>query len=143
VIAAPPAVAWESLLGTVSSSFGGGFGRRFARLLGCAEPVATGDPATPGSTVVGFRVAEADPPRRLILEGRHRFSRYSLAFELEPREGETRLAATTRATFPGLHGRAYRTLVIGSRAHVLVTRRLLDGIRRRAERTRPDSRTGA
>ena len=38
------------------------------------------------------------------------------------------------AVFPGLKGRAYRTLVIGTRMHVLVTNRVLDSVRRRAER---------
>ena len=38
------------------------------------------------------------------------------------------------ADFPGPHGRAYRLLVLGSRAHVLAVRRLLARVKRRAER---------
>jgi hypothetical protein len=81
----------------------------------------------------GFAVAEAVAPSRVALEGRHRFSRYALAFELDDAgEGTTRVRARTYAAFPGPHGRAYRALVIGTRLHVVATRRLLATIRRRA-----------
>jgi hypothetical protein len=40
------------------------------------------------------------------------------------------LTATTRAAFPGARGRAYRALVIGTRAHVLATRHMLHAVRR-------------
>jgi hypothetical protein len=95
--------------------------------------VAVGDPGVAGSTIVGFRVVRAEKPRKLSLEGEHRFSRYALDFEIGPRGSGSVLSATTNAEFPGLHGRVYRTLVIGSRAHVLVTRRLLGQAKRRAE----------
>jgi hypothetical protein len=84
--------------------------------------------------VAGFRVTEAAAPRSLVLEGSHRFSRYRLAFGVEETLGGSRVSATTQAEFPGLHGRAYRALVIGTRAHVLVTRRILRAIRSGAER---------
>jgi hypothetical protein len=38
------------------------------------------------------------------------------------------------ADFPHLKGSVYRTLVIRTRGHVLITRRLLDATKRRAER---------
>jgi hypothetical protein len=38
--------------------------------------------------------------------------------------------ATTRASFPGARGQAYRALVIGTRAHVLATRHMLHAVRR-------------
>jgi hypothetical protein len=48
----------------------------------------------------------------------------------------TRLVAETRAEFPGVKGRAYRALVIDTRAHVLVVRRLLGTVAGRVERAR-------
>jgi hypothetical protein len=79
----------------------------------------------------GFAVAATLPGERLELAGRHRFARYVLAFELrDGPPGITRLAAQSFAEFPGLHGRAYRALVIGTRLHVVATRRLLREIRR-------------
>ena len=82
------------------------------------------------------------PPRdrraaeRLALAGRHRFSTYLLRFRLEEAgPGSTRLVAETRAAFPGLKGSVYRAVVIGTRMHVVVTRRLLTATKRRAERS--------
>jgi hypothetical protein len=138
VAAAAPEAVWTALLRTASSSFGGRAAEGFARVVGCRDPTAEGDPGLPGSTVVGFRVTRAERPRALTLEGEHRFSRYALDFEIEPEGSGARVSATTRAEFPGLHGRAYRALVIGSRGHVVVVRRLLQGIKTRAER--PGSR---
>ena len=52
-------------------------------------------------------------PAVLALMGEHRFSRYALIFcAAETASGPVRLSAETRAEFPGLKGRAYRTLVI-------------------------------
>jgi hypothetical protein len=74
-------------------------------------------------------------PAVLALEGEHRFSRYGLVFRLEPtKDDQTLLRAETRAQFPGITGRAYRTLVIDTRGHVLVVNRILNAVRRRAER---------
>lgn len=81
----------------------------------------------------GFEIAEADPPRLVSLAGRHRFSRYVLDFRLEPTATGSVVTAVTYADFPGRRGTMYRTLVIGSRGHVLAVRRMLAGIRRRAE----------
>jgi Protein of unknown function (DUF2867) len=126
---------WEAVLRTANASLASGRAEAGARLLGCAEAEASGPrPLAVGSTIPGFRVEVADPPRELALAGSHRFSRYALTFRIEPGEGTTRLRAETRAEFPGLHGRAYRALVIGSRLHVVATRRLLEAARRRAER---------
>lgn len=81
----------------------------------------------------GFEIAERVPPDRLTLVGRHRFARYQLAFDLtEEANDATHLRATTHAEFPGLRGRAYRALVIGTRAHVVATTSILRSIRRRA-----------
>ncbi len=88
-----------------------------------------------GDTVPGFAAAEVKPPRLLTLRGRHRFSEYELRFELEqPPTGGTRLRAKTSAAFPGLRGRVYRALVIGSGGHRIAVRRLLASVAHRAER---------
>lgn len=126
---------WSALLRVVEGTFGGGGTARFARLLGCADTAAGGPrPLAPGSTVPGFQVEAAEAPRELALGGSHRFSNYALIFRLKEGDGGTILSAETRAGFPGLQGRAYRALVIGTHVHVLVTRRLLDAAKRRAER---------
>jgi hypothetical protein len=90
----------------------------FARLLGTV---------TPG----GFEVAERTRARRLTLVGRHRFSRYQLIFELtDAPDDATTVHAKTYAAFPGLPGRVYRALVIGTGVHRLATNRLLRTIGR-------------
>ncbi len=81
----------------------------------------------------GFEIAGEDPPRWLLLAGRHRFSRYELEFRVEPAAGGAIVTAVTYADFPGTQGAVYRTVVIGSRGHVLGVRRMLAGIRRRAD----------
>jgi hypothetical protein len=138
VIDADLGPTWDALLRVVEGSVSGGAASRFARALGCAETVAGGPrPLAAGSTVPGFRVESASQGRRLALAGSHRFSDYSLVFRLEGRgPGETVLRAETRAAFPGLRGEAYKTMVIRSGGHLLVTRRLLGATKRRAERRR-------
>lgn len=93
-----------------------------ARLLSCDPLEGTADFAgRPGEAVPGFRVTEAEPGRRLVLRGRHRFALYSLTFVIEGGQ----LKAITHADFPGLLGRLYRAAVIGSGAHAVVTRLML------------------
>jgi len=134
-IAASADVTWEALLWMVES-MGSGQAPRFARLLGCADVAAAGPrPLAQGSAVTGFHVDRIAPLHELALVGNHRFSVYALIFRLDRVDaGETRLRAETRAEFPGLKGSAYRALVIGTRGHVLATRRLLGAVKRRAER---------
>jgi hypothetical protein len=135
VVRAPPERTWSALQHVVSRAFSRPPASLAARVLGC-RPAHVGGPRVlaPGSTVPGFRVAQSEPPGLLALEGEHRFSRYSLTFRLdELPDGTSRLCAETHAAFPGTAGRAYRAAVIGSRAHVLVVRRLLARIARRAE----------
>lgn len=135
-IAASTEATWEALLRVVEGSFGSASTGRVARLLGCADIGASGPrPLDTGSALPGFHVESADRQERLALAGSHRYSDYALIFHLEEvGEDRTRLRAETRALFPGLSGRVYRTLVIGTRGHVLVTRRLLGAVERRAER---------
>jgi hypothetical protein len=125
------------LLRIVEGSFGSSRTGRIAGLLGCADVESSGPrPLATGSTLPGFHVELAEPGRELALSGRHRFSNYALIFHLDRMDGNrTRLRAETRADFPHLKGSVYRALVIGTRGHILVTRRLLDATKRRAERT--------
>jgi hypothetical protein len=127
---------WGALLRAVEGSVTASRAPRLARALGCADTEASGPrPLQQGSAFPGFHVAAAAPPAELALAGSHRFSDYALIFRLEELEGEgTRLRAETRAEFPGIKGSAYRALVIGTRMHVLATRRVLAAVRRRAER---------
>jgi hypothetical protein len=135
---APADVAWEALLRTVEGSFSSTPTVLGARLLGCEDVREAGPrPLSAGSAIPGFHVGAADPGRELGLLGRHRFSRYALVFRLDAGPESTRLRAETRAEFPGLRGRAYRAMVIGSGMHVVVTRRLLEAVRRQAERGAP------
>jgi hypothetical protein len=132
-VEAPPAATWEAL--TASSAGAGHLPTAVAQALGCEQTRVAGSPGAVGSTVPGFRVVRAQPPRELALEGRHRFSRYRLTFRVdELAHSRSRLRAETRALFPGLRGSLYRTAVIGTRGHVLATTRILRAIRRRAER---------
>jgi len=134
LVMAPRERVWEALLETVPGAFSG-IGRRVAKVLGCSETERSGDPGRIGSTIPGFMVARVIEPAALALEGQHRFSCYGLIFSLEPKEdAETLLRAETRAEFPGLKGRAYRALVIGTQGHVIVVDRLLRAVKRRAER---------
>jgi len=126
---------WAACQRVVDGSFGS-VGRT-ARLLGCEDTTASGPrPLATGSTLPGFHVESADPKRMLALAGGHRFSDYALIFRLEGTgDGATTVRAETRARFPGVKGGIYKTLVIRTRGHVLVTRRLLKAMKRRAERT--------
>ena len=123
---APVDAVWIALLKVLRREMGGS--APIARVLGCDPAQGTPEFAgRPGETVPGFRVVEAEPGRRLVLRGRHRFSNYALTFILD---GDC-LRAQTHAAFPGVLGRLYRTAVIGSGAHRLVTRRLLRQVARR------------
>ncbi len=127
---------WSALLRVVEGTVGAGAAPRFARILGCADTAASGPrPLAAGSALPGFHVAAAEPPAELALAGSHRFSNYALIFRLDELDGErTRVRAETRAEFPDLKGSIYRGLVIGTRMHVLATRRILAGVKRNAER---------
>lgn len=135
VVEASPERAWAALVRVLPRAFGGAGAERFARIVGCDIVEPEGRFPESGSAIVGFRVARADPPRELALDGRHRFSDYALTFRLDPLDGgrATRVRAETRAAFPGMAGRAYRAAVIGTRGHVVLLRRMLRGVARRAE----------
>jgi hypothetical protein len=126
---------WASLIETVGSPGRSRLGPPAARALGCATTERDGTPGQIGSTIPGFIVTRAIAPAVLALMGEHRFSRYALIFyAAETSAGPVRLSAETRAEFPGVRGRAYRTLVIGTRGHAVVTKAILRNVRRQAER---------
>jgi hypothetical protein len=135
VIVADREAVWEALLHVVEASVSGAAAPRYARLVGCIDTEASGPrPLAPGSAFPGFHVATAESPAELALAGSHRFSDYALIFRLDELDAtRTRVRAETRSEFPGLKGGAYRALVIGTRMHVLATRRILGALKRRAE----------
>lgn len=124
---------WEALVATLPRTLGTWWAHRVARVLGCTDPEAHGEPSVIGSTLPGFVVSRSVRPSTLALVGEHRFSRYALVFRIdELGSARSRVRAETRAEFPGLRGRVYRGLVIGTRGHVLAVRRMLRAVRRRA-----------
>jgi hypothetical protein len=134
LVLAPVETVWEALTAVTESSFARARTARFARALGCAHTEVSGPIDRIGSTVPGFFVARVIEPAALALEGEHRFARYGLIWSIEPtKDQNTLLRAETRAEFPGIKGRAYRTLVIGTGIHVLLVNRLLRAVKRRAE----------
>jgi hypothetical protein len=124
-IDAPANAVWTALLEVLRREFGRS--AWIARLLGCDPARGSAEfTGRPGESVPGFRVAEAEPGRRLALRGRHRFADYALTFVFDG----SRLRAQTHAAFPGLRGRLYRAAVIGSGGHRIVTRQLLRQVAR-------------
>ena len=120
LISAPRDRAWAALEWYVDEVLATGRATLLTRLLG----------TSPAS---GFGVAARVPRERFELTGRHHFSRYRLVFSLfDASDGATTVRATTYAAFAGPHGAAYRLMVIGSRAHVLATRRMLASVAARA-----------
>ena len=120
-VAATPELTWDAVLALTRGRLARAAPSAFIALWGLR----------PDS---GFEVVEETPPRRLALRGRHRFSRYELAFDVEPRPDGAALTARTSAVFPGIAGRAYRALVIGSGGHRILVNRMLAQIARRAGR---------
>ncbi|WP_199254067.1 hypothetical protein [Mycolicibacterium mengxianglii] len=91
------------------------------------------NPADPTTVPFGFVLDDAAPPHEFALRGRHRFAAYRLTFVLsdvshDAAHPRTRVVAETRATFPGVKGRFYRAMVIGSGGHRMVVRRMLKHI---------------
>src|SRR3954471_5558010 len=111
-IDAPAGAVWAALLNVLRRQMSGS--ATFMRLLGCNPGRGTATfTGAPGDAVPGFRVVAAEPGKRLVLRGRHRFSRYELTFVIE---GD-HLRAETHAAFPRLRGQLYRAAVIGSGGH--------------------------
>jgi hypothetical protein len=136
-IDAPPEQVWEALLTTLRRQFRGGLPRPLTAAWGLQETARRGDwkgGVAVGDAITGFAVAAVQPFRLLALRGRHRFSRYELRFEPEPStSGTVLLTAVTSAVFPGVHGRIYRLLVIGTGGHRVAVRRMLGGVAANAD----------
>jgi hypothetical protein len=128
---ASPEAVWRALAGQVPGARGHG-GRLLAHVLAAEPRRVTGGLFDLGATLPGFAVTESVPGRLVRLTGRHRFSRYALVFTLTPEPGGTRVSARTYAAFPGLPGRLYRLLVIGSGGHRVLVNRMLRAVRRTA-----------
>ncbi|MGH3966720.1 MAG: hypothetical protein ACRDTV_00990 [Mycobacterium sp.] len=87
------------------------------------------DPGDPSTVPTGFVLDEAQPPERFTLKGRHPFAVYRWVFELDTEAPQrTRIGAATWADFPGLHGKIYRALVIGTGGHRVAVRWTLNRI---------------
>lgn len=138
-IAADPEQVWPALLAVAGGSFSGPTVERFARLVGCRHTHASGPrPLAEGSQLPGFVVDELTPQHHLALAGAHHFSTYRLVFGVRAEgPGRSVVSAATFAEFPGVKGRLYRTAVIGTRGHVVVVRRMLAAVERRAVRGEP------
>ncbi|OKH73952.1 hypothetical protein EB74_14630 [Mycobacterium sp. SWH-M5] len=81
-----------------------------------------GDPTDPRAPI-GFTIGDFEPGKRLGLRGRHMFAAYEWVFILDAiGPYRTRVRSQTWATFPGLRGRVYRALVIGTGGHRVVVR---------------------
>ena len=120
-VSASPERTWEAVLSFSRRRLGRPAPKAFVALWGL-EPKS------------GFATAEQIAPRHLTLRGHHRFSDYQLTFDVDSGPDGVTLRATTSAIFPGLAGRAYRALVIGSRGHRLAVKQMLASIARSAER---------
>jgi len=87
------------------------------------------DPNNPATVPLGFALDEATPPERFVLKGRHPFAIYRWVFELDDNGRQSTLVRSqTWAAFPGLHGKGYRALVIGTGLHRVAVRRMLKRI---------------
>jgi hypothetical protein len=134
-VSAPPARVWPALVSVLRTDFGSVPAPAAKALLGIEPAKMSGrwrEQVSVGDSLPGFEATEVSPATRLALEGRHRFSRYALIFELREQDDGLLLSAQTWAEFPGLKGCLYRTVVIGSRGHRILVRRLLARVARRA-----------
>ena len=87
------------------------------------------DPNDPTTVPIGFVLDDATPPERFALKG----TTPVLGLQAGVRAGRRGAAAhptgaATWAEFPGVAGKVYRALVIGSRAHRVAVRRMLKRI---------------
>jgi hypothetical protein len=82
------------------------------------------NPHDPPTVPIGFALEEARRPERLALYGRHPFASYRWVFDLDPLDDSerTRVRSATWAHFPGVHGKIYRALVIGTGGHRVAVR---------------------
>ncbi|HVA06468.1 MAG TPA: hypothetical protein VNG12_07005 [Acidimicrobiales bacterium] len=82
-------------------------------------------------------MTQSDAPTLWGLEGSHFFARYALTFRVTPlNDQRCQVSAESSGSFPGIHGAAYRALVIGTGGHVVSVRGMLRQIKADAERPR-------
>lgn len=133
---APAEACWAALFPTLEQSFNSRFARKYALKVGAQETTATGDLHHPGGTLPGFTVTRAIAPVMLALAGEHLHAKYAIVFKVDLLPGQrSRIRLETRAQFQGTKGRLYKVGVIGSGGHVVLVRRLLRSIKRRAEKS--------
>ena len=118
-VAAAPDAVFDAVKRRFDNLLSGRLGMAVSRLWGCEPPSA-------------FEVVEDQCPSLVVIAGKHRFSRYGIVFRITATAKGSRLSAESRAEFPGLHGRAYRAAVVGTRGHVVATQALLRSIARKA-----------
>lgn len=136
---APAEVAWAAIFPTLEKSLDGKFAHRYTERVGASETEMHGDLHHPGGTLPGFTVTRAITPVMLVLAGEHHFSKYALVFRIDLLPGQrSRVRIESRAQFFGAKGRFYRAGVVGTRGHVIVVRRMLRAIKRRAELSADD-----
>ena len=130
----PAPVAWTAVVAVFGRLTTRPAWRLFAKAVRCKPDHAVGTAVTAGDAVPGFLVARCEAPTEWALEGEHLFSRYALTFRIAPVDsGHCRVAAHSSAEFPGLHGKIYRAMVIGSGGHAIGVRRILRSIKTEAE----------
>ena len=131
-ISASPDAVYAAVWKVLRRSFTGRMAAIYGRLMKCQPPraVLTAQPEVGISAFRGFAVTNAAAPTLLHIAGSHRCAQYCIEIALTRVETGTVLAVTTRAAFPGVHGRVYRAFVIGSRGHVLAMRGLLRAVAR-------------
>src|SRR3982750_3644416 len=98
---ASPAATWDAVGAVARGSFASRRTERFARALGCEPATRRGDTLIAGAPLPGFATVRAEPSAVLVLEGRHRFSRYRLTFTLASLDdgARCRVTAITHAAF--------------------------------------------
>jgi hypothetical protein len=130
----PASVAWTAAVAAFGRLTTRPALRIFAKAIQCRPDHAIGAAVTVGEALPGFLVTRCEVPREWSLEGEHLFSRYAVTFRIASVDSEhCRVAAQSSAEFPGLHGKIYRTIVIGSGGHAIGVRRILRSIKTEAE----------
>ena len=126
-VTAPPDVVWDTLVRFLGRWRGPAY-RLGARLLGADPARSSRGDLEIGSTIPGFAVARVRAGELLVLQGTHRFSTYTLVFRLSGADGGTTISAVSAARFPGVRGRLYRAVVVGSGLHRVAVRAMLGRI---------------
>lgn len=133
-VEAPAEAAYAALFPAIEAAFGNKLAQGYCERVDALETETRGDLRHPGGTLPGFTVTRAIAPVMLAMAGEHRFARYAIVFRIDLLPGQRScVRLETRAQFPGGKGRAYKAAVIGTGGHVLMVRRMLRSIRRRAE----------